>query len=297
MGDNLSGTLFLADTTEPSPLLIICHGAGDFKENYFELCEYLASRGFASLAVDMHGHGESQGERYHVEIDHWVADIAAAVEFLSQHPRIDSERIAAFGISSGGTAILEAAIVNPRIKALIALDATVRNSLPFGQTLFFKMLIGLAKMKRFFTGRDWRIPLLKFSGELHFATDPEVNARLQSDPKVVEAFMNFPLLGATQAFFVDTLRRVPSITVPTLVIWGEDDKLDPPETARRLFAALKCKKELHIIAGNGHAGHQDQNRSKVFELTAQWLSQNLGARALSDGRAWQNSGSELKRAA
>jgi alpha-beta hydrolase superfamily lysophospholipase len=299
LGDTLSGTLFLADTEphQPSPALIICHGAGEFKENYFELCEYLANRGFSSLALDMHGHGASGGTRHHVKITEWVADIAAAVQFLAQNPKIDSERIGAFGISSGGTAILEASLANPQLKTLIAMDATVRNSMPLGLTLFFKSLIALSKIKRAFSGTDWRIPLLKLSGGVQFASDPEVDRGLQSNPRTLEFLTACPLPGAAEAFFVDTIRRVDAITIPTMVVWGEDDKLDPPETARQLFAALTCKKELHIIPGNGHAGHLDRHREKVFELTAHWLSQNLGLCPSNHRAAWQESGHDLRRAA
>jgi pimeloyl-ACP methyl ester carboxylesterase len=112
-------------------------------------------------------------------------------------------------------------------------------------------------------------------GPIHLASDPEVNQRLVTHPKFLEAFMAFPLPGAAQAFFVDTIKRVPSITAPTLVIWGEEDQLDPPETARRLFAALTCKKRLEIISGNGHAGHLDRQKQKVFELTSEWILENL----------------------
>ena len=66
LGDELAGVLFLPAATGRSPVLIICHGAGEFKENYFELCELLAGRGVATLAIDMHGHGQSAGERYYV---------------------------------------------------------------------------------------------------------------------------------------------------------------------------------------------------------------------------------------
>ena len=277
LGEPLTGTLFLSEANDPAPALLVCHGAGEFKENYYEMCEYLAGRGISSLALDMHGHGESGGERYHVRMDQWVSDVQAALGFLSAHSKVDEGRIAAFGLSSGGTAILEAALLDKRLKGLITLDATVRNSLPLGQTLFFKLLIGLAKIKRAVTGKDWRIPLLKLSGPLHVASDPEVDERFQSNPKLQEPFMNFPLPGGAQAFFVDTISRVKSIRVPTLVIWGEDDQVDPPQTARELFAALTCPKDLQIVAGNGHLGHMDRNRAKVFELTAEWILQHLGS--------------------
>ena len=275
LGDELAGTLFYPDSKRPAPVLIICHGAGEFKENYYELCELLASRGVATLAIDMHGHGQSAGERYYVSMRQWVADVQAAIDFLMAHPKIDGKRIGAFGLSSGGTAILEAAVVDPRLKALVALDATVRNSLPLPMTLFLKLLVGLGRIKMFVTKRDLRLPLAKMSGGLHLASDPELDKRIQTDPKALAAFNDLPFPGAAQAFFVNTIKRVSKIAIPTLVLWGEDDKVDPPETGRMLFAALTCKKELHIIAGNGHVGHLDRNRDKVFSLTANWALENL----------------------
>jgi len=275
LGDKLAGTLFLPTRTHPSPSLIVCHGAGDFKENYFELCEFLAEKGIASLAIDMHGHGASGGTRFHVKIDQWVADVQAAINFLEGHPNIHSNKIGAFGLSSGGTAILEAAIIDPRLKALVTLDATVRTSLPLPMTCFLQFLVFLGKMKKLLTKSDLRLPLAKM-GEMHLASDPEINKKVVTNPMFLEAFMSFPLPGAAEAFFVDTIQRIPKITVPTLVIWGEDDQLDPAETARILFAALSCKKRLEIVNGNGHVGHLDRHKQRVFQLTSDWILENLG---------------------
>jgi len=275
LGETLAGMLFLPPGDGPHPAMIICHGAGEFKENYFELCSCLADRGVAALAVDMHGHGESGGERFYVDMEQWVADVRAALEFLSNHPKVGSERIGAFGLSSGGTAILEAALIEPRLKALVALDATVRNSMPWIFALVLKGLILLGKLKKRFTKRDLRLSMLKMLEGVHMASDPEIDKRLRANPRATEAFKAFPLPGAAHSFFVNTIERVSRITIPTLVLWGEDDQLDPPETARLLYAALICKKQLHIIPGNGHVGHLDKNREQVFALTANWALENL----------------------
>jgi len=271
----LKGVLFLPGTGGTFPAMIICHGAGEFKENYFELCERLAERGVATLAVDMHGHGESEGERFHVNMDEWVADVRAAVEFLSAHPNVGPGRIGAFGLSSGGTAILEAALVEPRLKALVALDATVRNSMPWVFALVLKSLVLLGRIKKRFTKTDLRLSMVKMIEGIKMAADPEIEKRIRSNPKCTEAFKAFPLPGAAHSFFVNTIERVSRITIPTLVLWGAEDQLDSPETARLLYDALICKKQLHIIPGNGHVGHLDKNRSQVFTLTADWALENL----------------------
>lgn len=285
LGQELSGVLFLPEAKQPSPVVLLCHGAGEFKENYFDLAEQLAASGVASLAFDFHGHGQSGGDRFNVKMAEWVPDIQAAMDFLVKHPAIDANRIAAFGLSSGGTAILEAAVVDSRLKALVVLDGTVRNSLPLPLTLFMKSLVTAGKIKKLFTGRDLLLPLAKLSGGIHLASDPEVDARIQADPRAQEVYGAFPFPGGEEAFFVDTIKRVPSINAPTLVIWGEEDKLDPTETARMLHAALTCKKRLEIIAGNGHAGHLDRHRDKVFALTTEWVLQNLGKAQPADASA------------
>jgi len=275
LGDELAGTLFLPGGVRVGPVLVVCHGAGEFKENYFELCELLAARGIAALAMDMHGHGRSQGERHHVNMQEWVADIRSAIDFLSIHPGVDGNLIGAFGLSSGGTAIMEASMVDSRLKTLVTLDATVCSTLPWYAAMILRALVAVGNVKKRFTRRDLRVSLMRLSGGTPIASDPDIDRRLQEDPRLREAFTAFPLPGAAEAFFVDTIKRASRITAPTLVLWGEEDKVDPPETARRLFEALTCQKQLHIIPGNGHVGHLDRNRDKVFALTADWVLKTL----------------------
>jgi alpha-beta hydrolase superfamily lysophospholipase len=266
--------LFLPESLRPAPAVIVCHGAGEFKENYFELCELLADRGVAALAIDMHGHGESSGERYCVEMREWVPDIQAAIDFLHRHSRVDRDRIGAFGMSSGGTAIFETALIDRRLKTLVVLDATVRNCLPIGLQFCMGLLLLAGRLTKLITRRDLRIPLNKLTA-IDFASDPQVDQKLRADPRIRQALAAFPFPGGAQAFFVDTLKRIAGVRVPTLVLWGADDKIDPPETAKVLYDALCCEKQLHVITGNGHVGHLDRNKQQVFELTADWALKTL----------------------
>ena len=277
MGETLAGALFLPTTISPCPAIVVTHGAGDYKENYNEFCEYLAGKGLGCLALDLHGHGASGGKRFYVEISDWSADVRAGLNFLSRDERIDPNALGAFGPSSGGTAILEAALADSRIKALVALDATVRNSLPGPISMFLKGLVWLGRAKRALTGSDLRVNMLKLNAGMRFTEDDEVNARLLADEAIKAALEHFPFPGAAESFFVNTIERVGRITAPTLVIWGAEDRIDPPETGQLFFQALTCKKSLQIVEGNGHGGHLDRNRQTVFELTAQWFSENLAA--------------------
>jgi len=273
LGDTIVGTLIIPASEEPVPTLIVAHGAGEYKENYEELAEFLAQRGIASLALDMHGHGESGGRRFHVRMAEWVPDLQAAANFLTGRKEIG--RIGLFGLSSGGTAVLEAAVIDPRFEALIILDGTVRSSMPLGMRMLMSGLLAVGKLKQKITGRELRVPFAKLSIGPKVASDPLINEAIVKNPRALEAFMQFPLPGAEEAFFVNTLDRAPRIQSPTLVIWGEDDTMDPVETGRLLHDALACKKRLEIIAGNGHVGHMDRHRTHVFALAAEWTLENL----------------------
>lgn len=273
--DTISGTLFIPNADIPLPALIICHGALDFKENYFDLCEYLAGKGIASLAIDMHGHGASGGKRFHVNMKDWVLDIRRAIDFLEQMPGINGNSIGVFGLSSGGTAILEAALLDSRIHCIITLDATVRNALSRAEHLGMNILIAVGRIKRLITKEDLRLSMVGLFKKVEVASDPQVNRRWKENPKVLEMWSAFPVPGATPSLIVDTIKRVHLITVPTLVMHGEDDKVDPVETAHLLFGALRCVKRLCIVPGNGHLGHMDRNKNVVMELTVDWALSHL----------------------
>ncbi len=275
-GDRLSALLFTPHGSGPWPVLLICHGAGEFKENYEEMAGALAARGIASFIPDLHGHGLDCPVPFRLSMDEWVGDVRAAIDWLSIQPNIDKSRIGALGLSSGGTAILEAAVVDSRLRALVALDATVMDTLPWSMSLTMRGIAALGKVKKILTGKDITISLLKDMETLELAVDKDVNESLKIHPGKMRAFGAFPLPGAIDAFIVSTIKRVGKITAPTLVVWGKEDKLDPPETGRKLFEALNCIKSLEIVEGNGHVGHLDQNRHEVFRLTADWLEKHLG---------------------
>lgn len=275
LGEKIASVLFLPDAHGDCPALIMCHGAMDFKENLFEFCEFLAGKGIAALAMDMHGFGESGGDRYHVVIEDWVADIRAALAALQAHRRIDAKRIGAFGFSSGGTAVLECSLVEPGIQALITLDATVRPVSNIPDRIGIEVLSALGWIKRLFTGTGLQVSLVGSCAKMEVASDPEINAAWGRNPRVIEMWSAFPFPGTKESTVVDTIRRVHDIKVPTLVLHGAEDKIDKPESARLLYGTLTCTKGLHIIEGNGHLGHMDRNKRTVMELTAGWALKHL----------------------
>lgn len=275
MGDNLVGQLYVPESAVPVPALILVHGAIDYKENFFELAEKAAAAGFAAFALDMHGHGESAGERYHVRMKQWVPDIIAALDYLQGLPEIDAARIGAFGFSSGGTAVLESAMVDSRLRALVTLDATVRPIVNRFEQGAFRFLGWIGMQKRKLVGSDLKLPLYKIACQQPVACDPVVSQQFLNDPYFIKGYKRYPIPGAIESLVVDTLDRIDRISVPVCVIHGREDTVDLPETATCLYNKLQSKKSLHIIPDSGHVGHMDLQKEKVFDIALDWFAEHL----------------------
>ena len=83
--------------------------------------QHLAERGFLTLAFDPSFTGESGGEpRRMASPDINTEDFLAAVDYLSNRQDVDAERIGIVGICGWGGMAVNAAAIDPRIKATVA---------------------------------------------------------------------------------------------------------------------------------------------------------------------------------
>jgi alpha-beta hydrolase superfamily lysophospholipase len=271
----MAGSLVMPRSHAGPPVLILCHGALDFKENFDELAGFLASRGIASLAIDMHGHGACMNGRFHVNMGDWVEDIRMALAYLLSLSWTRPDSIGAVGFSSGGTAVLEAASAGVRLGCIVTLDATVCNTLGPLEGFMVRALGAAGLVRRMLTGDDLRLDLRGEFRKARITEDEAFNTWWTHHPRVLEMWSSVPFPGIMDAFMVDTIERVRLIRTPTLVIHGREDKVDPPASAERLFDALNCPKGLSIVPGNGHMGHKDTNRAVVFDLVSGWARAHL----------------------
>ncbi len=83
--------------------------------------QHMAERGFVAIAFDPSFTGESGGEpRRMASPDINTEDFLAAVDFLSIQDNVDAERIGIIGICGFGGMAVNAAALDPRIKATVA---------------------------------------------------------------------------------------------------------------------------------------------------------------------------------
>lgn len=109
---------------------ILVHGGGDNRASphagILELARDLRDRGYASLAIDLRGHGESddplEGGPTFGPTE--ANDVIAAVDFVGK--KLPGVPVAALGFSMGGNAVIYATVKDPRIDAVVTV-ATYAN--------------------------------------------------------------------------------------------------------------------------------------------------------------------------
>ena len=122
-GITLAADMYIPKNAEGKlPAIAVSGPFGAVKEQCSGLyAQTLAERGFLTIAFDPSFTGESGGQpRYMASPDINTEDFQAAVDFLSVQENIDADRIGICGICGWGGLSLNAAALDTRIKATVA---------------------------------------------------------------------------------------------------------------------------------------------------------------------------------
>ena len=109
--------LWLPDAEPPFPGLVILHGAGSRKENHADFARAASGYGWAALAFDQRGHGESGDEMTPAAF----ADVTRMVRFLASRDDVDGSRVCVRGSSMGGWLAIHSAATSDGIAGAIAI--------------------------------------------------------------------------------------------------------------------------------------------------------------------------------
>lgn len=108
--------MWLPDTKPPWPGVVILHGAGSRKENHGDFGRAAADAGWAALAYDQRGHGESTDEMGPAAL----GDVSAMAQLLASREGVDPARVVTRGSSMGGFLAIHAAATSGAIAGAIA---------------------------------------------------------------------------------------------------------------------------------------------------------------------------------
>lgn len=229
------------------PPVILIHGVGagvfDWKFTVAPLSEH-----HRVYALDMVGYGHSDKPKTKYTLDYYIDFLEHFMDALQLN------RASLVGQCFGGGTALGLSIKSPdRIEKLILV-----NSASLGKEIRPGVIIGLPFfLLKLFSRPSRRSVRWGWKASVH-------NSRFITDEMVEEAYQLRNMPGATYArastyknnfgiggqrnFFLD---KLPRITVPTLIIWGREDKYFPIAHAQTAHKLIKNSR-LYELEACGH---------------------------------------------
>jgi len=242
--------------------LAVVHGLGEHSGRYERFARGMAEFGLATWAVDLRGHGESAGQRGHVDSwSQWIDDTAT---FMRHVEGQSAAEVVPVGHSFGGVVMLSAVrsgkLQNARRFVLSSPALKLKAAVPAWKSGLGNVMSNIA-------------PRLAMSNEVDAGTVsriPEVVTAYRTDP-LVHNKISSRLYAEWQHEAAENLARASEIAIPFLILAGTADRLIDPEGSRRLHAAAPAKSELRMLDGRYHEPFNDQDSEEVFALIAKWL--------------------------
>lgn len=255
----------LDETPASHPTAIIVHGYGEHLRRYDHVARWLQSGGYAVVAIDVRGHGQSEGQRGHVDrYDAYLVDVGAAFD-LAARLRPQGKRLL-LGHSNGGLISLRYALSESgrRPDALILSGALLELAM---KVPAWKERLGTM--------------LSKTAGATSMANDIDASL-LSHDPQVVQDYIDDPLVHTqvTPRYFTemtaareDAMLRAPTLTLPTLILHGASDSVVSPSGSRRLAEVVEGDVTHIEYPGLYHEIFNEVERQKVFADMKAWLDE------------------------
>jgi uncharacterized protein len=240
--------------------------------------ELLAAAGFATLAFDHRGFGESGGRRQHEDSQGKLADLRAAVSALGAAAELDAARIGLAGICLGGGYAIRAAAQDPRVKAVAGIaggynsPADMAASMGVGE---YQAALSAA-VDRY----DSYLPAVAAGGAeaamggdepyAYYGTSRSRSPHWRNEVTwgSLHSLMTFDALGAAELL----------AGTPLLIIHGERDAYCSPALAQAVYDRKRGDKEILWLDAGLHTDLYD-NRPYVVRAAAaaaeffhRWLS-------------------------
>jgi acylglycerol lipase len=246
-----------------SAVMVVVHGINEHGGRYARLAEDLNRHGYAVYAIDLRGHGRSDGDRALIRsFDQYLDDVEVLLERVTaRHPGVP---LFLFGHSMGGAVVAQLAILRPpKVRGVILSAPAVL--IAGGVFPVLRHLAAVASVV-------WPTLRLTRLGCRFISRDPAVVEGFRNDPLVFHGC--FPV--RTGAEILRAAKRIQTdverLTLPLLVLHGTGDFVTDPKGSRMLVArAGSADKTLRLYTGLYHEVLSEPERKCVLADVLTWL--------------------------
>ncbi|MEV5721111.1 alpha/beta fold hydrolase [Amycolatopsis mediterranei] len=266
-GIEIAGHLHMPDAAAPGPAVLIAGPSPQVKEQVPDTyAARLAAMGFRALTIDYRNFGASGGEpRLREDPAGKLADLRAAVSFLSHLPEVDPHHIAIVGVCAGAGYALTAAARDPRIRAFVGIAGFYPGLAELRQTMgpqvyqeALREAIGV--LEREDRGGPVRyIPHVAPDGGTALLTGGEVYEYYGTARGHAANYRNEITADTGYTMLTLDLANAAPLLGPTpaLLVHGEKDAYCTPEQAQSVHERLNGPKEILWLPTNTHIGYYD----------------------------------------
>ena len=282
-GFKLVGDVYVPDglpSGEQRAAVLLCHGYTGVKDLYLpDNAKTLNDAGYVVMTFDYKGWGESEGTRCRLAPYSRVADVQAAMTYLSIQPEADADRIGLYGTSYGGATVSWTAAIDQRAKCIVSVVGIGHGARWMSRVRRVDEWVDLRERSK--EDREKRAT----TGESDYVDRSEILLPDRQSAELAAAArrLNPAAVGTIPMEYVDdTIGFNPEWIVdkisprPILFITSEDDRLVLPEESEQLYAHAGEPKKLVVLKGYGHYEvYSEPAFSEVMGETLEWYGEYL----------------------
>jgi len=221
-----------------SPILIL-HGWGSSSKNWQKVKDSLEQKGYKVFVPDLPGFGEEPPPQKPCSVE----DYADWVNQWAEKHNLSKFCLVGHSFG-GGVAAVFAAKYHQKVEKLVLVSAAIVRQRTLKQYLFFLVSKIAATIFLLPPLSHFRLAAQKLLYRSIGVKDYYRLVRKLSTPAMKETFKKI--------IREDLRKHLPYISCPTLILWGEKDRLTPLSQAR-LIAENAPSFQLKILQGRGHA--------------------------------------------
>jgi pimeloyl-ACP methyl ester carboxylesterase len=229
--------LFYRDWGDGRPVLF-CHPWGlnaDIWE--YQLVE-LSERGFRCIAYDRRGHGRSDDPGRGYDYESLTADLASVIEHL------ELREVTLVGYSMGSGEVIRYVSRNTGRVSRAALISPV-SPVNSGGAMYDSIVAGLKQDRPAFMAGGLSMFLGKNTGVSPAMSQWVLDQFLRASPKAIIECNRHIAVGDHRAYLA-------GVRIPTLIIQGDNDEVNPLERTGAKLAAAIAGSELKVYQGAPH---------------------------------------------
>jgi alpha-beta hydrolase superfamily lysophospholipase len=246
-------------------LIFLVHGLGEHTGRYDHWIKAFSSRGIGMAALDLPGHGKSDGRRGHIR-NYKVINELIEMMLIQYRKTFPGIPLFLYGHSLGGGMVLQYILKKkPAIRGAVISSPWLKLSFEPEKS---KLL--LASVMQHILPSLTQPSGLKVD---HLSHDPEIVRKYVDDPLVHDR-ISVSLFHSAVSAGSYCLANSALLSVPALIIHGADDKITSPEASRQ-FASSAEKAELKIWESGFHELHNETFKDEVLSYIADWIGKKI----------------------